>query len=96
MNDPEVKLQTQERLLEDLRQVIENAEDLLNNTNAYHSQLYQHARTRLAQALHYAMDELARFEDIQVERMIELTRAASLLHQDLTGEARLLRAFKRR
>ncbi|MFC0169475.1 DUF883 family protein [Pseudoduganella danionis] len=95
MDDPEVKLQTQERLLEDLRQVIENAEDLLNNTNAFHSQLYQIARTRLAQALHYATEELARFEDIQVERMIELTRAANLLHQDLSGEARLLRAFNR-
>jgi len=95
MDDPAIKLRTQERLLDDLRQVIENAEDLLKNTNRYHSSVYQSARTRLAQALLQATEELAHFENLQVDRMIELTNAASLLHQDLTGEAKMLRAFKR-
>lgn len=81
--------------MDDLRQVIENAEELLNNTNQYHGALYQAARNKLAEALQAATAELARFEDVHLDRMIELTAAANRLHQDLTGEARLLRAFKR-
>jgi ElaB/YqjD/DUF883 family membrane-anchored ribosome-binding protein len=94
MDGPEQNLQTQERLIGDLRQVIENAEELLKNTNQYNGQLYQNARAKLAQALRTATEELARFEDAQLERMIELTHAANLLYQDLTGEARVLRAFR--
>ena len=94
MDDPANNIQTQERLLDDLRQVIENAEELLKNTDQYNGTLYQAARAKLAQALLTATEELARFEDAQLDRMIELTAAANRLHQDLTGEARLLRAFK--
>jgi ElaB/YqjD/DUF883 family membrane-anchored ribosome-binding protein len=93
MDGHEQNIQTQERLIGDLRQVIENAEELLKNTDQYHSQLYQNARAKLAQALHTATEELARCEDAQLSRMIELTHAASLLFGDTTGEARLLRAF---
>jgi hypothetical protein len=32
---------------------------------------------------------------MQITRMIELTATAARLHRDLTGEAKLLRAFKR-
>jgi len=94
MDDPANNMQTQERLLDDLRQVIENAEELLKNTGQYHGVLYQAARAKLAQALLTATEELARFENVQLDRMIELTAAASRLHQDLTGEAKLLRAFR--
>lgn len=94
MDDPEHNLPTQERLLDDLRQVIENAEELLKNTGQYNGSLYQTARAKLAQALQTATEELARFEDIQLDRMIELTAAANRLHRDLTGEAKILRAFK--
>ncbi|GJI88366.1 hypothetical protein RugamoR1_15290 [Rugamonas sp. R1(2021)] len=94
MDDPEHNLPTQERLLDDLRQVIENAEELLKNTDQYNGSLYQTARAKLAQALQTATEELARFEDIQLDRMIELTAAANRLHRDLTGEAKILRAFK--
>ncbi len=93
MDGPEQNMQTQERLIGDLRQVIENAEELLKNTDQYSSQLYQNARAKLAQALRTATEELARFEDAQLERMIELTHAANALYSDATGEARLLRAF---
>ncbi|MES2257285.1 MAG: DUF883 domain-containing protein [Pseudomonadota bacterium] len=93
MDGPEQNLQTQERLIGDLRQVIENAEELLKNTDQYTSALYQNARAKLAQALHAATEELARFEDAQLARMIAATHAANLLHNDRTGEARLLRAF---
>ncbi len=93
MDVPEHNLHTQERLIGDLRQVIENAEELLKNTDQYHSSLYQSARAKLAQALHAATEELARFEDAQLERMMELTARANQLHQDLTGEAKVLRAF---
>ncbi|MRX11888.1 hypothetical protein GJ697_29065 [Pseudoduganella sp. FT25W] len=86
---------TQESLLDDLRQVIENAEELLKNTDQYHGALYQAARNKLAEALQTATSELARFEDVQIDRMIELTAIAARLHRDLTGEARLLRAFRR-
>ena len=85
---------TQEKLLDDLRQVIENAEGLLKNTNQYHGSLYQGARAKLTQALTTATEELAKFEDAHIERMLESTAAANLLHKDLTGEAKLLRAFK--
>jgi ElaB/YqjD/DUF883 family membrane-anchored ribosome-binding protein len=94
MDGPEHSMQTQERLIGDLRQVIENAEELLKNTDQYNSQLYQNARAKLAQALHAATEELARFEDAQLTRMIEATHAANHLHNDITGEARLLRAFR--
>lgn len=94
MDGPESTSQTQERLLEDLRQVIENAEELLKNTNQYHGSAYQAARAKLAQALVTATEELARFEDAHIDRMIELTEKASRLHKDLTGEDKVLRAFK--
>lgn len=85
--------QTQERLIGDLRLVIENAEELLKNTDQYTSLIYQNARAKLALALTAATEELARFEDAQLERMIVATHAASMNHADKTGEARVLRAF---
>jgi len=94
MDGPEPGNTTQERLLDDLRQVIENAEDLLKNTGQYNGATYQAARAKLAQALLTATEELARFEDAHIDRMIELTTVANRLHRDLTGEARVLRAFK--
>lgn len=94
MDGPEHNIHTQDRLIGDLRQVIENAEELLKNTDQYNSTLYQSARARLAQALRTATEELGRFEDAQLGRMIAATHAASELHQDQTGEARLLRAFR--
>jgi ElaB/YqjD/DUF883 family membrane-anchored ribosome-binding protein len=95
MNGPEPSSPAQERLLDDLRQVIENAEELLKNTDQYHGALYEAARNKLAEALVTATAELARFEDVQIDRMIELTEVANRLHRDLTGEAKLLRAFRR-
>lgn len=94
MDGPETNLQTQERLIGDLRQVIENAEELLKNTDQYHGSQYQTARAKLAQALHTATEELARCENAQLDRMMELTARANQLHQDLSGEAKLLRAFQ--
>jgi len=93
MDGPEHSIQTQERLIGDLRQVIENAEELLKNTDQYNSALYQQARAKLSQALQAATEELARFEDAQLARMIAATHAANQLHNDRTGETRLLRAF---
>ena len=86
--------QAQERLIDDLRQVIENAEELLKNTDQYHGSVYDTARAKLAQALRTATEELVRLEDAHIDRMIELTAAANRLHQDLTGESKLLRAFR--
>ncbi|WP_295993419.1 hypothetical protein [Rugamonas sp.] len=94
MDGPEHSIQIQERLIGDLRQVIENAEELLKNTDQYHSSLYQHARAKLAQALHAATEELARFEDAQLARMMAATDSACQRHNDVGGEARLLRAFR--
>lgn len=93
MNRPEDSPQTQERLIGDLRLVIENAEELLKNTDQYTSLLYQSARAKLALALTAATEELQRFEDAQLERMIVATHAACVQHADQTGEARVLRAF---
>ncbi|MRV76853.1 hypothetical protein GJ700_34600 [Duganella sp. FT92W] len=93
MDGPENQ-HTQERLIGDLRQVIENAEELLKNTDHYSSVLYQSARARLLHALQAATEELARFEDAQLARMIAATHAANLLFGDATGEARLMRAFR--
>jgi ElaB/YqjD/DUF883 family membrane-anchored ribosome-binding protein len=93
MDNPEESQQTQERLIGDLRLVIQNAEELLKNTDQYTSVLYQNARAKLAHALTAATEELARFEDAQLCRMMEATRAANLLHADNSGEARILRAF---
>ncbi len=94
MDSPEETPQTQERLIGDLRLVIENAEELLKNTDQYTSVLYQSARAKLALALNAATEELARFEDARLGRMIEATHAANELHADISGEARIMRAFK--
>jgi ElaB/YqjD/DUF883 family membrane-anchored ribosome-binding protein len=94
MDSPEETPQTQERLIGDLRLVIENAEELLKNTDQYTSVLYQNARAKLALALSAATEELARFEEAKLGRMIEATHAANLLHADGSGEARIMRAFK--
>jgi ElaB/YqjD/DUF883 family membrane-anchored ribosome-binding protein len=94
MNSPDENPQTQERLIGDLRLVIENAEELLKNTDQYTSVLYQSARAKLALALNAATEELARFEDARLVRMIEATHAASVLHAEFNGEARVMRAFK--
>ncbi|HEY0060906.1 MAG TPA: DUF883 family protein [Telluria sp.] len=94
MDSPEQTPQTQERLIGDLRLVIENAEELLKNTDQYTSVLYQNARAKLALALNAATEELARFEDAKLGRMIAATEAASLQHAELSGEARIMRAFK--
>jgi ElaB/YqjD/DUF883 family membrane-anchored ribosome-binding protein len=93
MDSPQQSQHTQERLIGDLRLVIENAEELLKNTDQYTSTPYQSARAKLAQALGAATEELCRFEDAQLERMMAATRAANDLHADRGGEARLLRAF---
>jgi ElaB/YqjD/DUF883 family membrane-anchored ribosome-binding protein len=89
----EKQAQTQEQLIGDLRQVIENAEELLKNTDHYTSVLYQSARAKLAQALLAANEELERCEDAQLLRMIEATHRANLLYRDLSGEDKLMRAF---
>jgi ElaB/YqjD/DUF883 family membrane-anchored ribosome-binding protein len=94
MDGPEQKLQNQERLIGDLRQVIENAEELLKNTDQCTSALYQNARAKLTQALLAATEELARFEDAQLGRMIAATHAANLQFHDISGEAKLMRAFR--
>jgi ElaB/YqjD/DUF883 family membrane-anchored ribosome-binding protein len=93
MDTPEESSRTQERLIDDLRLVIENAEALLRNTDHYTSVLYQSAREKLALALGAANDELARFEDAQLNRMIDATRAANERYADKTGEERIFRAF---
>lgn len=94
MDSPEESPRTQERLIGDLRLVIENAEELLKNTDQYTSVLYQSARAKLALALAAATEELARFEDAKLGRMIEATHAANKLHADFSGEARIMRAFQ--
>ena len=93
METPEQNPQTQERLIDDLRLVIENAQELLKNTDQYTNVLYLNARAKLAMALNAANEELERFEDAQLNRMMEATRLANERFADLTGEARVLRAF---
>ena len=93
METPEKNPQAQERLIGDLRLVIENAEELLKNTDQYTSVLYQNARAKLAMALNAANEELERFEDAQLSRMMEATRQANERFADISGEARVLRAF---
>jgi len=95
MNGPNDKqVQAQGQLIGDLRQVIENAEELLKSTDHYTSVLYQSARAKLAQALLAANEELERCEDAHLLRMIEATHRANILHRDLSGEDKLMRAFQ--
>jgi len=70
METPEHSAQTQEQLIGDLRLVIENAEELLKNTDHYSSALYQNARAKLSLALEAANEELSRFEDAGEERIL--------------------------
>ena len=94
MDTPELSSLTQQRLIGDLRSVIENAEELLKNTDHYTGVVYQKARAKLSLALNAANEELARFEEEQLARMMEATRVAADLHRDRTGEDRILRAFR--
>ena len=94
MQVPEHSIKTQEKLIGDLRHVIENAEQLLKNTDQHIGVLYQQARARLALALQAAVEELANFEDAQLLRMIDATRSANERCADRTGEAKLMRAFE--
>jgi ElaB/YqjD/DUF883 family membrane-anchored ribosome-binding protein len=93
METPDPSSMTQQRLIGDLRLVIENAEELLKNTDHYTGVVYQNARAKLAVALTAANEELARFEEEELNRMMEATHAANELHHDRTGEERILRAF---
>ncbi|MEW7850917.1 DUF883 family protein [Massilia aurea] len=93
METPETRTQSQEQLIGDLRLVIENAEELLKNTDHYSSALYQNARSKLSLALEAANEELLRFEDAQLERMMAATRAANEQYADRSGVSRILRAF---
>lgn len=90
---PDAPQPIQQRLIGDLRQVIDNAEDLLHCTDSARDGAYRAAREKLAEALAMANEELQRFEDVQLERMIAATHEASIRHNDSTGEARLFRAF---
>jgi ElaB/YqjD/DUF883 family membrane-anchored ribosome-binding protein len=93
MENQQGNQQTQEQLIGDLRLVIENAEALLKNTDQYTSVLYQSARAKLTLALTAATEELARFEDDQLERMLAAAQAASALDA-ASGEERVMRAFR--
>jgi ElaB/YqjD/DUF883 family membrane-anchored ribosome-binding protein len=93
MDSPDETPQTQERLIGDLRLVIENAEELLKNTDQYTSVLYQNARAKLTLALSAASEELARFEDAKLGRLIEANNATTQT-DGLSGEQRLMRVFK--
>ena len=93
MENLEPRTQSQEQLIGDLRLVIENAEELLKNTDQYSSAIYQGARAKLSLALEAANEELARFEDAQLERMMAATRAANEKFLDRNWEERVLRAF---
>ncbi len=93
METPEHSAQTQEQLIGDLRLVIENAEELLKNTDHYSSALYQNARAKLSLALEAAPAELSRFEDAPLARMLAAPRAANDRYNDRSGEERILRAF---
>jgi len=94
MDSPEETPETQERLIGDLRLVIENAEQLLKNTDQYTSILYQNARAKLALALSAATEELARFEDAKLSRMIDAVNAATKQESAFSGEARIMSAFR--
>ena len=93
MDSPEQNPHTEERLIGDLRLVIENAEQLLKHTDQYTSVLYQNARAKLTLALCAATEELARFEDAKVSRIVEANNAGQPLAR-LSGEERIMRAFK--
>lgn len=92
--EPSIHTSTPMRLIDELRLVIGNAEELLRNTSGAEGDVHQQARARLAQALAFANGELERFEDAALSRMIAATRADSELHADTSGEARVMRAFK--
>lgn len=85
--------QSQDQLIEDLRTVIDNAEELLKNTQHNSGVMYKAARAKLTIALSAATAELSRFEEAQLSRMIETTHAKNLLYGDRTGEECLMRAF---
>jgi ElaB/YqjD/DUF883 family membrane-anchored ribosome-binding protein len=93
MDNPEYG--NQQELMFDLHQVIENAQQLLNNTEQSACMLCQATRVKLTEALQVAGAALTRCEDARLAWMIDTTRAANELFDDRTGEAKLLRSFQR-
>lgn len=94
MNPTEPAPKNHDKLINDLRQVIRNAEDLLKHTEHHTGNIYKAARAKLELTLLAAYDELNRFEDEQLSRIMERTHLASDSYRDQTGEEVILRAFK--
>jgi hypothetical protein len=92
MDNPEYS--HQQELIFDLGQVIENAQQLLNDTEQSTCMLCQNTRVKLSDALQVAGAALVRCEDARLAAMIAATRAANELFDDRTGEAKLLRSFQ--
>ena len=93
MDNPEYS--HQQELIFDLGHVIENAQQLLNDTEQSTCMLCQNTRVKLSDALQVAGAALVRCEDARLASMIAATRAANDLFDDRTGEAKLLRSFQR-
>jgi hypothetical protein len=93
MNNPEYG--HQQELIFDLSQVIESAQQLLNNTEQSTCLLCQSTRVKLTDALQMAGAALTRCEDTRLASMIAATRVANELFDDRSGEAKLLRSFQR-
>ncbi len=93
MNNPEHG--HQQELIFDLSQVIESAQQLLNNTEQSTCLLCQSTRVKLTDALQMAGAALTRCEDTRLASMIAATRVANELFDDRSGEAKLLRSFQR-
>lgn len=84
----------QPRIIAELQRQIDAGERQLAAANGYTSAPYREACAALARALEAARAELDRLEAEQIDRMMDVTRVACERRGDLSGEARVMRAFE--
>ena len=68
----------QQQLMQDLNQVIKDAEDLLDNTEQQSGEAYKSAKARFEQTLRNAKAEVTRIENIVLTRGKEAVRATDV------------------
>lgn len=87
-------LQHHEKLLEELRAVIDNASKMLSYTRHHTSDQCQEARRRLEATLDMARMELATFEAAHQARIKDTLPAMEHARQVYSGENAIFRAFR--
>lgn len=93
MNSSTQRLQSEVKLIAELKTVIKNADALLKDTEQLSGEAYLAARINLVRTLDTAKMALAKFEDFKLATIIDAAYAANRFFRDQSGETVTLHAF---